>query len=767
PIQWEPDLKKQEIKDDQEKEAAKDDPDSHEEDYPDSDQPQTLTFPRTTDDTFPASEKYRYEKGVASLLETYTQSDFSIKEAIIRYLLDRVRTSSKRSSSLVILCRSWKEGDREIIEEIITKLLPNGDPITWIPNINTTMKEDPLSILMETAKKIPAVLGACKIIMGYCVDNAIKSKNMNFLSPFLWNLKDIVNLFPNEAQAYLCRMAYIRVEDGWRDHVVKNGIVSHPPWHNILFWMTPSESNDRVIQLPVTTERQRVDASWRDWVLKRIVAFSHWQYNYFGKKSPIMQLQTTTARPRTRAATFTRPIYVAAFDALWHYNDNMQYNESSGDAAIGHGSATMEESTGEREDMVLEMEPDAGMRQETVMRQESTNGHATTTRQQGLMNQTGTITQKLTWWKTLYHIFRLKCHLSTHNNYVTCHAFSLEFFDNPAIAALVEYKWNTMGYAYWALRFFFQGVFYVLVFAAALLQVYYENEGHALLVGVFVTIIVVGAVYLLLELCQAIRNFARYTRSLYNVLDIVVYTLPTAASINILVALGDNNAAADTHILSYSVLLVFLHMLFELRVHKGVCKYVTFIQQSVIEIRVFFFIFAGGIVAFSISILHLLRACSKPESCKDAEIGFPKNFLGALSTTYFFMSRLDPVSKELGSDDWAFHLMMAIYFFFTVIVMLNVLIALVNVAFMKSDATLRVIKCRLYYIEMAENLSYHIPGFRQTHDWFPKEIYFCATAQEVEEYEEALRESEGEGKDSLKHDPAIKDLKAQVQHLES
>ncbi|KAF9984200.1 hypothetical protein BGZ75_004221 [Mortierella antarctica] len=129
--------------------------------------------------------------------------------------------------------------------------------------------------------------------------------------------------------------------------------------------------------------------------------------------------------------------------------------------------------------------------------------------------------------------------------------------------------------------------------------------------------------------------------------------------------------------------------------------------------------------------------------------------------------RLDPVSDELGSDDWAFHLMMAIYFFFTVIVMLNVLIALVNVAFMKSDATLRVIKCRLYYIEKAENLSYHIPHFRQTYDWFPKEIYFYATAQEVEEYEEALRASEGEGKDSLKNDPAIRDLKAQVQHLES
>ncbi|KAF9957587.1 hypothetical protein BGZ70_009474 [Mortierella alpina] len=201
--------------------------------------------------------------------------------------------------------------------------------------------------------------------------------------------------------------------------------------------------------------------------------------------------------------------------------------------------------------------------------------------------------------------------------------------------------------------------------------------------------------------------------------------------------------------------------LFELRVHKGVCKYVTFIQQSVLEIRVFFFIFAGGIVAFSISTMHLLRACSVPEACEDSETKFPKHILGALSATYFFMSgRLDPVSEELNSNDWAFHLMMVVYFFFTVIVMLNVLIALVNVAFMKSDATWRLIESRLHYIELAENLSYHIPGFRQTYNWFPKEIYFHATAQEVEEYEEMVRVSEG------KDDPAIKELKAQVQSLE-
>ncbi|KAF9944452.1 hypothetical protein BGZ70_004633 [Mortierella alpina] len=104
--------------------------------------------------------------------------------------------------------------------------------------------------------------------------------------------------------------------------------------------------------------------------------------------------------------------------------------------------------------------------------------------------------------------------------------------------------------------------------------------------------------------------------------------------------------------------------------------------------------------------------------------------------------RFDPIEKELESENWAFHAVMAVYFFFTVIIMLNVLIALINKAFTKGDDDWRLdwIESRLHYIELAENLSYHIPGFRQTHNWFPNEIYFAATAKEVEEYrEEALK----------------------------
>ncbi|KAF9965676.1 hypothetical protein BGZ70_004344 [Mortierella alpina] len=411
-------------------------------------------------------------------------------------------------------------------------------------------------------------------------------------------------------------------------------------------------------------------------------------------KNPILQLHESEAVPDPTNDKFTLPVFVAAFDALWNYKDNTD-TKSKKDAL------------------------------------------AKTARPNGT-----------TWWRTLYHMFILKLQFRSHT-YVECHNFSLEFFDNPAIAALVAYKWNTIGFMYWLIRFVFQCVFYFLVTVAALMQVYYKGPDKIHMAGVFIAIIVFGVVFLWLELLQATKNWNRYA-SIYNILDMIAYTVPVAASIDQLAILLRGDVTGNARILSYSVLVVFIHALFELRINKSVCKYVTIIQETVIEIRVFFIIFAGGLFAFTVATLHLLRACPVLGGCEEPTTKLTSHFLGALSATYFFMGgRYDPVGDEFDSQDWGFHLMMVVYFFFTVIVMLNVLIALINVAFTKGDDSWRLvwIESRLRYIESAENMSYHIPGFRQSHNWFPKEIFYSATLQEVRAYREKYDSKASKNKD--------------------
>ncbi|KAG0309161.1 hypothetical protein BGZ98_004907 [Dissophora globulifera] len=601
----------------------------------------TLTIPVTSEDTLGTSDLYRLTEGYIGLIDFYSWAGESVKRAIVRYLRSRIRVTQQNPvSSLITFCSIWTQDHSSMLEVMIAEMLPI-DLITWAPDANTTKESDVLAIILEKAKFHSAALPIVRIIMDYCVHHAYRSHNLAFISPFFNNLRDFMEIYPDEAKELLGRIAFVPV--GHRSSILNNHAIIHPPGFRLQFWKpsikTLSESTD-----------------------------------------PILQFRVSSGPSDPSNNRFNLPVFLASFDALWSYRD--------GKMPIGSNSDAMAEAT-----------------------------NTTTT----------------AWWKALFHMLRLKSQLRM-DAYVECYNFDLEFFDNPAIAALVAYKWNTIGFWYWFVRFFFQCCFYALVAIASILQVYYPEPSK--LVGLFIAIIVMSAGFVWLELLQAIRSVARYANSGYNVLDMVAFLLPMAASIDQVVVIYQKDSHGNNRLLSYSVLAVFLHMLFELRINKMVCKYVTIIQEAVSEIKVFFFIFAGGILAFAIAVLHLLRSCPY-EGCDEPTTDFSDNFLGALFQTYFFLGgRWDPVSDEFATKEWGFQLMMALFFFFTIILMLNVLIALVNVAFVKGDDSWRLIwiESRLRYIESAENMSYHIPGLRQTYDLFPKEIYFTAGPKQVKEF---------------------------------
>ncbi|KAF9910707.1 hypothetical protein EC991_005692 [Linnemannia zychae] len=344
----------------------------------------------------------------------------------------------------------------------------------------------------------------------------------------------------------------------------------------------------------------------------------------------------------------------------------------------------------------------------------------------------------MTWIKVIAWMIWYKCKLWSSSS-IEVHSFSPQALNHPAILAIVEYKWNKIGYKYWLMRFIFQCLYYILVLVTVFLQVY-DDQGNSM-AGLFVAIAAFSVVFLWLELIQMIRDQKGYLSSIYNFVDLAVFGLPLAGSINQLCIIWANTSpGGNPALLSFSVLFIFLHFLFELRVHKSVCHFVTIIIQIFNKIKIFFFIFAGGVLAFSIAILHLLQSC-KGDNCPESD--FPSNFLRAMSATYFFMGGIyDPISPLFNSDRVAFHLMMVVFFFFTVILMLNVLISLISLAFSDGDETWRLtwIENRLRYVESAENMSYHIPGYREEHTWFPKEIYYSATPQQVRDYNKVSEE---------------------------
>ncbi|KAI1288536.1 hypothetical protein EDD11_009976, partial [Mortierella claussenii] len=284
------------------------------------------------------------------------------------------------------------------------------------------------------------------------------------------------------------------------------------------------------------------------------------------------------------------------------------------------------------------------------------------------------------------------------------------------VPSVVRYKLNpsTLGFYLWLTRFTVQCLFYALVIVTAFLQGYApSHESVTILSGI---IGIMSSTFLLLEFCQSRRDPARYLGSLiYNLVDIAAFILLPGGCINqfnLRSTVNENNIlnprGPNSWLYSFSILVIALHLLFELRVNNTVCCFVSAIVRIIIKIRIFFIIFLVGLLAFTAVLLHLLRGCVQ-EPCADLTTIFPRNYYLAFSATFYFMGgKYDPISDVFNQPNWAFHTMMIIYLFFTVILMLNVLI-----------------------------------GLREKYDIFPQEIYYCLSEAKIQEYKTRWSKSDG------------------------
>ncbi|KAF9935361.1 hypothetical protein FBU30_003151 [Linnemannia zychae] len=389
--------------------------------------------------------------------------------------------------------------------------------------------------------------------------------------------------------------------------------------------------------------------------------------------NPVLQYRPNPSQPDPKNSFFTKQLYQATFRSLWHYHVDPSEYESG--------------------------------------------------------------VQPIGWVRTAFEVIKLRLLFKT-KLFVECHDFSIRDFDNPSIHALVAYKWNTIGFPYWLARFFLQCIFYSLVLVVAVMQVYSHNS-HAIEI-LLVGIITLGAIFLYLELGQAVYNWLKHK---YNLLDLLAFGFPLGASVHQRYLIRSNSISNTQPMwpISFSVLIVFLHLLSELRINKSIGKFVTIIQQAIVEIKVFFMIFAAVVFIFGLSLVHLIHSCPAGTCTKDTPTDFPREYLRAVVSTFFFMGgRFDPVQADFDAPEGnaAFHLMMVLFQFFSVILLLNVLIALINVAFAKGDDGWKLawVENRLRYIESAENLSYNIPGYRTRSSFFPKTIFYSGTLQQAKEY---------------------------------
>ncbi|KAF8947261.1 hypothetical protein BGZ47_009755 [Haplosporangium gracile] len=191
-------------------------------------------------DTIGTTLKYRYENAIHGLISMYGLGNEVCRKHIIQYLQTFIQpTEEYRTPCLTLLYRAWSQENRAHLESIFTQLLPTGR-ISWALPLNTVRGEDPLSILLETARIWQFAIGAAKVIMDYCVAHASRSKNQAFLGPLFGCMDELMEQFPREALKRMNRIAHIPV--GHHDFIIKKQEFALPIRHYWRFWSIKKET---------------------------------------------------------------------------------------------------------------------------------------------------------------------------------------------------------------------------------------------------------------------------------------------------------------------------------------------------------------------------------------------------------------------------------------------------------------------------------------------------------------------------------------------
>ncbi|KAF9946352.1 hypothetical protein BGZ70_003263, partial [Mortierella alpina] len=264
-------------------------------------------------------------------------------------------------------------------------------------------------------------------------------------------------------------------------------------------------------------------------------------------------------------------------------------------------------------------------------------------------------------------------------SYIKRHQFCREFLDNPAIEALIERKWTTIGLQYWCVCFISQCYVLKLLLDIVLGQLYGNDPKE--LFGDFVVIVTSAVFFLWLKIVQVFYRTDEESRLGYNIVGLLAFSMPLAGSVNqIWIVLGGKVLNAS-YLFSLSLVVFSLHLLFELRVFKSVYKFVSMLVAIVSGLKTLLLVLALSIIVFGTAILHTIGLSST------APVAVPR--------TLYFLTFM--------------------FVFFVVIVILYILLDLMNSTYKKAEAEwlLNWNEHRLCCVERAENWTMIIPGFRK------------------------------------------------------
>ncbi|KAG0231165.1 hypothetical protein BGW42_000397 [Actinomortierella wolfii] len=229
------------------------------------------------------------------------------------------------------------------------------------------------------------------------------------------------------------------------------------------------------------------------------------------------------------------------------------------------------------------------------------------------------------------------------------------FFDSPALMAVLRYKTWQYGLFYWIYRYIWLAVFYGTFLATTSAQLQSSKAMDSLpgpisryLGDYWIVIPVIGLFagsYLLVEEILQLATFgnSRYLKSLYNYVEVTSILLT-------MICLGQTihtfwmqgpDSYQQFGLTSFAIMAMYLHVIAETRIFKGVGTIVNTIVLVVQKIWSFLFVFLLIIIATTHSLFYLQQAyqteCNESGVCTRSSSSHPYNVFSSFATTLFFM----------------------------------------------------------------------------------------------------------------------------------
>ncbi|KAG0073517.1 hypothetical protein BGZ90_011520 [Linnemannia elongata] len=342
------------------------------------------------------------------------------------------------------------------------------------------------------------------------------------------------------------------------------------------------------------------------------------------------------------------------------------------------------------------------------------------------------------YWKRIQDLF-LFVTLTSRKRYV-CHPFELEDLDNPALIALVRYKWMTFGFTYWFLKMSFYLYTTVFILFTAIRDIYVPSTGtyrHT----IWTINIALSWIFALGSFRDLVVLFILKMKprgSVYKAVEILSSLIPTIAFLSGSQLIeGLEDSIFYDFIVCFGILVVMTQFIFEFRVMRPVGGFISVLRRALRSIGVLLLVFAYLIFTFAVTFLYMQNSVCVDDACSNITATKPDNILMATTLTYFMTAGLyESVETNIKNRNWMVHLLLTL-FIFSVTIMLNILFGMVNHAFDSDNriATQEWMDNRMYLVTRAENMLRGLPFIsKENSRRFPKRIYYTASSHQVRDY---------------------------------